>query len=97
MAEQIKTKAPFLEVKDLFVEYYSKDQVVHAVNGVSFCLEKEKRLGFGETGGWKDVDCQGHTSILPDVGARIAGGEVWLEGELLTQLSEEKNEKNPGK
>ncbi len=97
MAEQIKTKAPFLEVKDLFVEYYSKDQVVHAVNGVSFCLEKGETLGLvGETGAGKTSIAKAILRILPDVGARIAGGEVWLEGELLTQLSEEKMRKIRG-
>lgn len=97
MAEQIKTKAPFLEVKDLFVEYYSKDQVVHAVNGVSFCLEKGETLGLvGETGAGKTSIAKAILRILPDVGARIAGGEVWLDGELLTQLSEEKMRKIRG-
>ena len=80
---------PFLEVKNLTVEYFSKKQMVHAVNDVSFRLEKGKTLGLvGETGAGKTSIAKAILRILPDVGARIAGGQVLLEGENLTALSE---------
>lgn len=80
---------PFLEVKNLTVEYFSKKQVVHAVNDVSFRLEKGKTLGLvGETGAGKTSIAKAVLRILPDVGARITGGQVLLEGENLTALSE---------
>lgn len=90
MSEQIKhPAASFLEVKDLTVEYFSKEQVVHAVNGVSFHLEKGRTLGLvGETGAGKTSIAKAILRILPDVGARIAGGQVILEGKNLTALSE---------
>ena len=80
---------PFLEVKNLTVEYFSKKQVVHAVNDVSFRLEKGKTLGLvGETGAGKTSIAKAVLRILPDVGARITDGQVLLEGENLTALSE---------
>ena len=90
MSEQGKKEnAPFLEVKDLAVEYFSDGRVVRAVNGVSLTLEKGKTLGLvGETGAGKTTIAKSILRILPDVGARVAGGEVWLEGQNLFALSE---------
>ena len=44
MSEEMKQNMPFLEVKNLVVEYFTKEQVIHAVNGVSFILEKGKNI-----------------------------------------------------
>jgi len=85
----MENKAPFLQVDDLVVEYFSKETVVHAVNGVSFKLEKGKTLGLvGETGAGKTSIAKAILRILPDVGARIPGGEVKLEGTNLLAISE---------
>lgn len=98
MSEVMSQRKPFLEVKDLVVEYFTKEQTVHAVNGVSFQLEKGRTLGLvGETGAGKTSIAKSILRILPDVGARIAGGEVWLEDENLTGLSEEKMRSIRGK
>ena len=40
-----KEKRPFLEVRNLVVEYTSDKRVIHAVNGVSLKLEKGRALG----------------------------------------------------
>lgn len=90
MSEQNKSSGvPFLEVEDLAVEYLSNDQVVHAVNGVSLKLEKGKTLGLvGETGAGKTTIAKSILRILPDVGARVVGGAVRLEGEDLFTISE---------
>lgn len=81
--------ADFLEVKDLVVEYTQNKQTVHAVNGVSLRLEKGKTLGLvGETGAGKTTIAKAIMRILPDIAARIAGGEVWLNGENLLKKSE---------
>lgn len=91
MSEMINQTKSFLEVKDLVVEYFTKEQTIHAVNSVSFQLEKGKTLGLvGETGAGKTSIAKSILRILPDVGARIAGGEVWLEGENLISFPEEK-------
>ena len=86
-----KEKKPFLSVKNLTVEYRSQGQDVHAVNGVSFDLEEGETLGLvGETGAGKTSTAKAILRVLPDVGAKIKGGEVFLEGEDLLKLSEKK-------
>ncbi len=82
---------PFLEVKDLVVEYTADKSVIHAVNGVSFTLEKGKTIGLvGETGAGKTTIAKSILRILPMPPGRIAQGEIYLEGENLLELPEEK-------
>lgn len=38
-------KVPFIEVKNLVVHYTSEGREIHAVNDVSFSLEKGRTLG----------------------------------------------------
>lgn len=90
-------KTPFLEVKNLVVKYFSDGQVIHAVNGVSFSLERGKTLGLvGETGAGKTTIAKSILRILPDVGARIAGGEILLEDQNLLELPEQEMRKIRG-
>ena len=75
-------KEVFLHVKDLKVEYTSGGQVIHAVNGVSFDLERGTSLGLvGETGAGKTSIAKAILRVLPDPPAKITGGEIWLDGE----------------
>ena len=79
----------FLDVKGLVVEYTSGGQVVHAVNGVSFDLNKGETLGLvGETGAGKTTIAKAILRILPNPPAKIKSGEVWLDGEDLFQKPE---------
>ena len=78
----------FLSVKDLVVEYTAGGQVIHAVNGISFDLQRGKVLGLvGETGAGKTSTAKAILRILPDPPARIVGGEIDLDGEDLLKLS----------
>ncbi len=80
----------FLQVKDLVVEYTSGGQVIHAVNGVSFDLEKGKTLGLvGETGAGKTSIAKAIIGVLPDPPAKIRSGEILLEGNDLLKEKEE--------
>lgn len=88
----------FLSVRDLVVEYTSDDQVIHAVNGVSFDLEKGKTLGLvGETGAGKTSVAKAILRILPDPPAKIQNGQVLLEGTDLISLSEPDMQKIRGR
>ncbi|MCD7957147.1 MAG: ABC transporter ATP-binding protein [Lachnospiraceae bacterium] len=88
----------FLEVKDLVVEYTSGKKIIHAVNGVSFTIERGQTLGLvGETGAGKTSIAKALLRILPDRGARIAGGEVILNGQDLLKKPEKEMLKIRGK
>ena len=81
----------FVEVKDLVVEYTSDGDIVHAVNGVSFSLERGETLGLvGETGAGKTTIAKAIMRILPDPPAKIRGGEILMEGEDLLRVPEKK-------
>ena len=98
MSEQNKNAgAPFLDVKDLVVEYYSDGKVIHAVNGVNLTLERGKTLGLvGETGAGKTTIAKSILRILPDVGAKVAGGTITLAGQDLLDLPEHEMRKIRG-
>lgn len=77
----------FLSVEDLVVEYTSDGEVVHAVNGVSFHLDKGKTLGLvGETGAGKTTIAKAIMRILQMPPASIKSGKVLLEGVDLLKL-----------
>ena len=87
----------FLQVKNLVVEYKSDGQIVHAVNGVSLKLGKGRTLGLvGETGAGKTTIAKSILRILPDVGCKIKGGEVYLNGKDLLKLHENEMRKIRG-
>ena len=87
----------FLSVKDLTVEYISRGVVVHAVNGVSFDIRKGEALGLvGETGAGKTSTAKAILQVLPDVGSRISGGQVFLDGKDLLQVPEKEMQKIRG-
>ncbi len=89
---------PFISVRDLIVEYTSEGQIVHAVNGVSFDIERGKTLGLvGETGAGKTSIAKAIMRILPNPPAKICGGKVYLEGEDILSISESEVRKLRGK
>lgn len=80
---------PFLEVKDLSVVYTSEGKVIHAVNDISFSLERGKTLALiGETGAGKTTVARSILRILPDRAAKITSGSVCFDGQELLSLSE---------
>lgn len=80
-----------LEVKNLTVEYTSGGNVIHAVNGVSFSLERGKSLGLvGETGAGKTTIAKSIIRVLPSLQAKVKTGEIILDGEDILQADEEK-------
>lgn len=79
----------FLSVENLVVEYSSGGDIVHAVNGVSFHLERGKTLGLvGETGAGKTTIAKSIMRILQEPAASIKGGRVILDGQDILQLSQ---------
>ena len=55
-ATPMDTAAPLVEVEDLTVRFANSDATIHAVNGVSFTLQRGEVLGIlGESGSGKSV------------------------------------------
>ena len=80
---------PLLEVRDLHVEFPTRDGVVRAVDGVSFALEPGETLGIvGESGSGKSVTALSVIRLLQRPG-RISGGSIRFKDRELTALSEE--------
>ncbi len=97
MSEISENKTPFLDIRDLVVEYTSAGEVIHAVNGVSLKLEKGKTLGLvGETGAGKTTIAKSIMRILPDPPAKVRGGSISIEGHNVLGLSESKMQKLRG-
>ncbi len=87
----------FLQIKDLSVQYTSDHQTIHAVNGTSLRLERGETLGLvGETGAGKTTIAKTILRILPDKAAKVAGGEIWFDGQELLGLKEEEMRKIRG-
>lgn len=89
MTDDKKKETPFLRVEGLTVEYSSEGQIIHAVNDVSFQLEKGKTLGLvGETGAGKTTIAKTILRILPDRAAHVRSGKIILDGVDVLSISE---------
>ncbi|MBT2409090.1 ABC transporter ATP-binding protein [Streptomyces sp. ISL-12] len=86
-----------LEVRDLHVEFGTRDGVAKAVNGVSYGVDAGRTLAvLGESGSGKSVTAQTVMGILDVPPGRITGGEVLFEGRDLLKLKEEERRKVRG-
>jgi peptide/nickel transport system ATP-binding protein len=94
----VENNNPFFSLKNLTVEYHADGRTIHAVNNVSFDLNKGKTIGLvGETGAVKTTIAKSILRILPDISAKLTGGEIYLEGKDLFKLSQEEMRKVRGK
>jgi oligopeptide/dipeptide ABC transporter ATP-binding protein len=77
-----------LEVDDLRTYFKTRAGEVHAVDGVSFSVERGKTLGIvGESGCGKSVTALSIMGLLPPSG-RIVSGSIRFEGRELTTMSQ---------
>jgi len=80
---------PLLQVEDLRVEFPTEDGVVHAVDGISFQVERGGTLGIvGESGSGKTVSALTTMGLTRRDGARISG-RILFEGRDLLALPEQ--------
>jgi len=78
-----------LEVTDLRTHFFTREGVVHAVDGVSLAVDAGKTLGLvGESGCGKSVTALSIMRLLPTPPARIVSGSIRFDGRELTRLSE---------
>ncbi|GAA0307363.1 ABC transporter ATP-binding protein [Streptomyces polychromogenes] len=86
-----------LEVRDLHVEFTTRDGVAKAVNGVSYSVDEGETLAvLGESGSGKSVTAQAVMGILDAPPGRIAGGEILFKGKDLLKAKEEERRKIRG-
>ncbi|OON81320.1 ABC transporter ATP-binding protein [Streptomyces tsukubensis] len=86
-----------LEVRDLQVEFRTRDGVAKAVNGVSYEVDAGETLAvLGESGSGKSVTAQAIMGILDVPPGRITGGQILFEGRDLLKLKEEERRRVRG-
>jgi peptide/nickel transport system ATP-binding protein len=83
------SEKPVVTVEDLSVKFVSQDATVHAVNGVSFSLDRKEVLGIlGESGSGKSVTLRALMRLLPAHKTRLSG-RVEVAGRDVMAMSED--------
>ena len=81
-------EAPLLQVRDLHVEFRTREGVARAVNGVNYSVRAGETLAIlGESGSGKSVSSQAVMGILDSPPGFITGGEILFKGENLLEMS----------
>ena len=71
-----------LEVNDLHTQFFTRDGVVRAVDGVSFHLEQGETLGIvGESGCGKSVTALSLMRLIPQPPGKIVQGSILFDGQ----------------
>jgi oligopeptide transport system ATP-binding protein len=82
--------APVLEVRGLKTVFRTRGGEIHAVNDVSFHLDRGELLGVvGESGSGKSVTMMSLVKLLPIPPAELRAGQVLLDGKDLLQMSDD--------
>ncbi len=88
---------PLLEVRDLHVEFSTRDGVAKAVNGVNYTVSAGETLAvLGESGSGKSVTAQAIMGILDMPPGRIPKGEILFRGEDMLKMSNEERRRIRG-
>ncbi|MEV4878643.1 ABC transporter ATP-binding protein [Streptomyces cyaneofuscatus] len=86
-----------LEVRDLHVEFHTREGVAKAVNGVNYSVAEGETLAvLGESGSGKSVTAQAVMGILDMPPGKITGGEIVFKGQDLLKLKAEERRKIRG-
>ena len=81
-----------LEIEDLRVEYHVDKEVVHALNGISFKLEKGQTIGLvGETGAGKTTTGLSILRLIPSPPG-VVHGTIKVQGTDISTLTEKQME-----
>ncbi|MGX7757750.1 ABC transporter ATP-binding protein [Streptomyces angustmyceticus] len=90
-------EAPLLDVRDLRVEFRTRDGVAKAVNGVSYRVAPGQTLAvLGESGSGKSVTAQAVMGILDSPPGFVTGGEIVFQGRDLLTLGREERRRVRG-
>ncbi|MFF9067282.1 ABC transporter ATP-binding protein [Streptomyces sp. NPDC014891] len=89
---------PLLEVRDLHVEFHTRDGVAKAVNGVNYSVNAGETLAvLGESGSGKSVTAQAIMGILDMPPGKIPQGEILFRGQDMLKMAEEERRKIRGR
>lgn len=90
-------KEKLLEIKNLSVQYVVEDEVIKAVNNVSFTLNRGETLGLvGETGAGKTTLALSILRLVPDPPGEIVSGEIIFNGKNIMKCSDKEMRKIRG-
>ncbi|MFE0458022.1 ABC transporter ATP-binding protein [Kitasatospora sp. NPDC058965] len=88
---------PLLDVRDLHVEFVTRDGVAKAVNGVNYSVSAGETLAvLGESGSGKSVTAQAIMGILDMPPARIPKGQILFKGQDMLTMDKEARRKIRG-
>jgi peptide/nickel transport system ATP-binding protein len=83
------TSAPYLQVKDLRVQFATEDGIVRAVDGVTFSVTRGRTLGIvGESGSGKSVTSMAVLGLHNPKRTRMSG-QITVDGQNLVGLDDE--------
>ena len=89
---------PLLEVKDLHVEFVTRDGIAKAVNGVNYSVAAGETLAvLGESGSGKSVTAQTIMGILDMPPGRVTSGEILFRGQDMLKMSNEERRRLRGR
>ncbi|CAM5268553.1 ABC transporter ATP-binding protein [Streptomyces spiroverticillatus] len=89
---------PLLEVRDLHVEFHTRDGVAKAVNGVNYSVGAGETLAvLGESGSGKSVTAQAIMGILDMPPGKIPQGEILYRGQDMLTMGYEERRKIRGR
>ncbi len=95
---RLEVGTPLLEVKDLHVEFHTRDGVAKAVNGVNYSVAAGETLAvLGESGSGKSVTAQTIMGILDMPPGKVTQGEILYRGQDMLKMSNEERRKIRGR
>jgi len=72
-------KKPILEIKNLVTEFHTEDEVIQAVNNISFTLHNGETIGIvGESGSGKSVTSLSAMGLIQSPPGKIVNGSIVL-------------------
>lgn len=96
--ENITDNNNLLEVNNLVVHYEMEEEVVEAVNNISFSVKKGEAFGIiGETGAGKTTVALSIMRLLPEPRGHIISGEIKFGEHVLTEASKKEMTKIRGR
>jgi oligopeptide transport system ATP-binding protein len=97
-ADEAEVGQAVLEVKDLQVEFRTRDGVVNAVNGVSYTVDRGEALAIlGESGSGKSVSAQAVMGLIDSPPGFVTGGEILYRGQDVLTMPEERQRELRGR